>query len=96
MKSTRRLTSTIEQASQIIKGSNRVALFAHTNPDGDTIGACISLKLALCKFGKKQRYFATVASMNDCNLLAKVFKSVLRLAENMICLLLWIAEMFSV
>ncbi len=50
-------TTTIKQAADILRKSNRIALFAHTNPDGDTIGACIGLKLILQKLGKSADVF---------------------------------------
>lgn len=50
-------TTTIEQAAKILSDKNKIALFAHTNPDGDTIGASISLKLALEKIGKTVNVF---------------------------------------
>ena len=45
-------TTTIKQTAQLLADSGSVALFAHTNPDGDTIGACIALKLILQQMGK--------------------------------------------
>ena len=45
--------TTIEQAAKLLQSASSVALFAHTNPDGDTIGSCIGLKLALEQLGKK-------------------------------------------
>ena len=51
MKSVKK-TATISQVAEILSNNNRIALFAHTHPDGDTIGASISLALALRKLGK--------------------------------------------
>lgn len=50
-------TTTIKQAAQILQKTNSIALFAHTNPDGDTIGSCLGLKLALEQLGKKVTVF---------------------------------------
>lgn len=47
------LTTTIKQAAALLRSVSSVALFAHTNPDGDAIGSCVGLKLALKKLGKK-------------------------------------------
>ena len=47
-----RKTATISQVAEIFSGKQRIALFAHTNPDGDTVGACVALCLALKKLGK--------------------------------------------
>ena len=43
--------TTIEQAAKLLVDNKSVALFAHTNPDGDTIGACVALCLALRSIG---------------------------------------------
>ncbi|MBQ8433878.1 MAG: bifunctional oligoribonuclease/PAP phosphatase NrnA [Clostridia bacterium] len=55
MKSTKKIT--IEQTAQQIKQCNSIALFAHTNPDGDTLGSCIALSLGLKKLGKTVEIF---------------------------------------
>ena len=44
-----KLTTTINQAAEILQKKKRVALFSHMNPDGDTVGAAIALKLMLQK-----------------------------------------------
>ncbi len=59
MKSTKK-TVTIEQVAQILQSHDSIALFSHTNPDGDTVGATIALSLALEKAGK------TVSIFCDC------------------------------
>ena len=48
----KRVTATISQVADILSSRQRIALFAHTNPDGDTVGACVALCLALRKLGK--------------------------------------------
>ncbi len=48
---------TIQQAAQLLAEKHSVALFAHTNPDGDALGACLALRLALEKSGKKVGVF---------------------------------------
>lgn len=49
--------TTIKQTAKLLQSANSIALFAHTNPDGDTIGACLSLKLALEQCGKAVKVF---------------------------------------
>lgn len=44
--------TTIEQVAEILQKSQKVALFAHTNPDGDAIGSSIALCAALRDMGK--------------------------------------------
>ena len=56
MKSTRK-TATTSQVAQILSNNQRIALFAHTNPDGDTVGSCVALCLALRKIGKTVSLF---------------------------------------
>lgn len=50
-------TVTISQVAEIIESKRRVALIAHTNPDGDTVGSCVALCLALKKLGKEVDLF---------------------------------------
>ena len=50
-------TTTINQAAKLLQSASSIALFAHTNPDGDTIGSCLGLKLSLEKLGKKVAVF---------------------------------------
>ena len=49
--------TTIEQAAKLLSSKQRIALFAHKNPDGDTIGASVALRLALEKLGKAVTVF---------------------------------------
>ena len=49
--------TTISQAAGLLLGANKIALFSHTNPDGDTIGASVALCLALRKTGKTVEVF---------------------------------------
>lgn len=56
MKSTKK-TVTIEQVANILQSYDSIALFSHTNPDGDTVGATIALSLALRKIGKTVSVF---------------------------------------
>ena len=55
MNSTKKVT--VSQAAQLLAEKNSFALFAHTNPDGDTLGACIALCIALRKLDKNVRLF---------------------------------------
>ena len=56
MKSERKTTS-VSQVVEILSAKQRIALFAHTHPDGDTIGSSIALALALQKLGKTVNIF---------------------------------------
>ena len=53
----KKVTATISQVAEILSSKQRIALFAHTNPDGDTVGACVALCLALKKLGKSVSLF---------------------------------------
>lgn len=55
MKSTKRLT--VKQSAELLAQKNRLALFAHTNPDGDAIGAVCALAIALRRMGKTVNLF---------------------------------------
>lgn len=55
MKLTKKITT--EQTAQLIKQCNSIALFAHTNPDGDTIGSCVALAHGLKQLGKTVEIF---------------------------------------
>ena len=54
-------TVTISQTAQLLSERQRIALFAHTHPDGDTIGASIALALALRSIGKTVNIFCDTA-----------------------------------
>ena len=56
MKSAKKTTN-VSQIAEILLGKKSVALFAHTNPDGDTVGSCVALCLALKKLGKEVNLF---------------------------------------
>ncbi len=77
MKSTKKIT--IKQCADIIKQCDNVALFAHTNPDGDTVGSCISLQLGLQKLGKKVDVFcdsplgAKLSAFTETNVIKNQF-----------------------
>ena len=47
----------IREIAQLLASKQRVALFSHTRPDGDTVGATISLALALQQLGKTVALF---------------------------------------
>lgn len=42
---------------EVIKKYNKIAIFSHKNPDGDTLGSQLSLGLALKKLGKEVIYY---------------------------------------
>ena len=50
-------TTNIDQAAQLLRSKRRIALFAHTHPDGDTIGATTALALALRSLGNVVNVF---------------------------------------
>ncbi len=56
MKSTKK-TVTTKQVASVLQSHDSIALFSHTNPDGDTVGATIALGLALRKLGKTVSLF---------------------------------------
>ena len=43
----------IDRAAEMIRQAETILLTCHINPDGDTIGSCLALRLALLKMGKK-------------------------------------------
>lgn len=47
----------ISEVIKLIKSANTVALFSHINPDCDTIGSALALRLFLRKLGKKASAF---------------------------------------
>ncbi|MCM1043257.1 MAG: bifunctional oligoribonuclease/PAP phosphatase NrnA [Corallococcus sp.] len=49
--------TTIEQSAKILENASRIAIFAHTRPDGDTIGASLALYLSMKKLGKIAEVF---------------------------------------
>lgn len=59
MKSTRKTTE-IAEAAEILRKTDDIALFSHTRPDGDTVGAAVALCLALKKLGKNVTLFCDV------------------------------------
>lgn len=46
-----------DKCKNILNNANNIALFCHTRPDGDTLGAALALKLALSKKGKTVKIF---------------------------------------
>lgn len=53
--------TTIEQCVDLFKQARTVAIFAHTRPDGDSVGACVALRLLLEKTGKTCHMFCDTA-----------------------------------
>lgn len=51
------LTRKPEELAQLIREANTIALCGHVNPDGDTIGSCLALKLGLERLGKQVSIF---------------------------------------
>ena len=71
MKSVRK-TATISQVAEILSDRQRIALFAHTHPDGDTIGASVALALALRKLGKTVSIFCDMPMENKLSVFEEV------------------------
>ena len=46
-----------ENAIRIINSAEKIAIYAHKNPDGDAIGSSFALKLALISLGKRTEVF---------------------------------------
>ena len=69
----------IGQAAKLLADNNRIALFAHTNPDGDTVGACVALCLALRKAGHVCEVFcdsdlgSSIAKFEETSIIRKQF-----------------------
>ncbi len=74
MKSTKKIT--IKQCADQIKQCKSIALFAHTNPDGDTVGSTIALCLGLKTLGIGVDIFCDsilgkkLSSFEDTNLIS--------------------------
>lgn len=51
------MTRKPEEIAQLIRTANTIALCGHVNPDGDTIGSCLALKLGLEHLGKQVSAF---------------------------------------
>ncbi len=49
------MNSGIERIAKVLKASGNVAVFCHTDPDGDTLGSAAALAMALEKLGKTVR-----------------------------------------
>ena len=69
----------ISQAAKLLENHNKIALFAHTHPDGDTVGACVALCLALRKAGHVANVFcdsdlgSSFAKFEETNIISKQF-----------------------
>lgn len=61
----KRVTATISQVADALSSKQRIALFAHTNPDGDTVGSCVALCLALRSLGHHVSVFCDMALSED-------------------------------
>ncbi len=46
------MNNSIEEIVDILKNAEKIAIAGHTNPDGDAIGSCMGLALALRNMGK--------------------------------------------
>ena len=72
MKSVKKTTVTISQIAEIVSRKKSIALFAHTHPDGDTVGACIALALALRGLGKTVNIFCDTPMDDKLNVFEEV------------------------
>ena len=57
--------TTINEVSKLFAKATDIAIFAHTRPDGDAVGACVALRLALKKLGKNAEIFARSSFEQD-------------------------------
>lgn len=57
--------TTTEQVAKLLLGAKRIALFAHTRPDGDAIGSSVALHLALTKAGIYSKVFCDTAMSEE-------------------------------
>lgn len=60
-------TTEITQVAKILQQKQSIALFSHTRPDGDTVGATVALALLLKKAGKNVEIFCD-EEMSGCML----------------------------
>lgn len=60
MKSTKK-TADINKVASLLLNAGKIAFFAHTNPDGDTVGATAALRLAMLQLGKSADIFCDSA-----------------------------------
>ena len=67
-----RKTVTISQVAEILSSKKCIALFAHTHPDGDTVGASIALALVLKKLGKTVNIFCDMPLDNKLSVFEEV------------------------
>ena len=47
---------TIDEICELLKSEDRILIFSHVRPDGDTVGSAFALKYALMEMGKKEVY----------------------------------------
>ena len=47
---------TLDEILEEIKSADKIVILTHETPDGDAIGSCLGLKLALEKIGKTFRH----------------------------------------
>lgn len=73
MNSTKK-TITIKQTAELFNEKQRIAIFAHTRPDGDALGASIALSLALRKLGKETSVFCDTELDTKLNVFAEMKK----------------------
>ena len=51
------LSRKTDELAGLIRHSGRIALCSHVNPDGDTIGSMLALRLGLTRLGKAVEVF---------------------------------------
>ena len=51
------LSRKTDELAGLIRYSGRIALCSHVNPDGDTIGSMLALRLGLTRLGKAVEAF---------------------------------------
>ncbi len=61
MQNNSQLDNTLDKIAAGLKKAQSIALFCHTNPDGDTVGSALALAHALRKSGKKADIYCDTA-----------------------------------
>ena len=51
------LTRNAEAVAEAVRRAERIAVCSHINPDGDTIGCALAMRLGLIALGKKVQVF---------------------------------------
>ena len=61
-------TATVNDVASLLLNADKIAFFAHTNPDGDTVGATSALRMGMLQLGKHADIYC------DCAIDAKILQ----------------------